>query len=179
MDVRGTIGIVQPASKGPKGGNDATAERWRHIFEELSWKVVSGDSWSGQDVDLLVALHAHKSYPSVIAFRSKHPDRPIIVAGTGTDIYPRRTPAGKDVPVEARERTDVSIEARRSLEFATRIVVLQDLNLGIAHAVMSLEHEGETLILDNQVSRVVRHEVIRHYKPIYSVNETHWWLHRA
>jgi hypothetical protein len=28
-------------------------------------------------------------------------------------------------------------------------------------------------------SQVVPHETIRHYKPIYSVNETHWWLHRA
>jgi predicted transglutaminase-like cysteine proteinase len=60
-----------------------------------------------------------------------------------------------------------------------RIVVLNDLNLGVPHAVMSLEHGGRTLILDNQISRVVPDTVIRHYQPIYSVNETHWWLHRA
>ncbi len=60
-----------------------------------------------------------------------------------------------------------------------RVVVVQDLNLRVAHAVMSIEHGGQTLILDNQVSRVVPHEIIRHYRPIYSVNETHWWLHRT
>ena len=60
-----------------------------------------------------------------------------------------------------------------------RVVVLQDINLGVAHAVMSIEQAGRTLILDNQVSQVVPHETIRHYKPIYSVNETHWWLHRS
>ena len=60
-----------------------------------------------------------------------------------------------------------------------RVVVLQDLNLGVAHAVMSIDHGGRTLILDNQIRQVVPHEVIRHYRPIYSVNETHWWLHRA
>jgi predicted transglutaminase-like cysteine proteinase len=60
-----------------------------------------------------------------------------------------------------------------------RVVVLQDINLGVAHAVMSIEQDGRTLILDNQISQVVPHETIRHYKPIYSVNESHWWLHRA
>lgn len=60
-----------------------------------------------------------------------------------------------------------------------RVVVLQDLNLKVAHAVMSIDHDGQTLILDNQVSRVIPHQVIRHYRPIYSINETHWWLHRA
>ena len=60
-----------------------------------------------------------------------------------------------------------------------RVVVLQDLNLRVAHAVMSIEHGGQTLILDNQIDRVVPHRVIRHYRPIYSVNETHWWLHRV
>jgi predicted transglutaminase-like cysteine proteinase len=70
----------------------------------------------------------------------------------------------------------------RALGFAPermRVVVLQDLNLGVPHAVMSLEHGGRTLILDNQVDRVVPDTAIRHYRPVYSVNETHWWLHRA
>ena len=31
-----------------------------------------------------------------------------------------------------------------------RIVVLQDHNLGIAHAVLVVAHEGKTLVLDNQ-----------------------------
>ena len=61
---------------------------------------------------------------------------------------------------------------------AMRIVVVQDLNLRIGHAVLVVYHEGRALILDNQARRVVDSASIRHYKPVYSINETHWWLHR-
>lgn len=59
-----------------------------------------------------------------------------------------------------------------------RIVVLQDLNLGIGHAILVVYLDGEPLVLDNQVRQVVRAGAIRHYKPVYSINETGWWLHR-
>jgi len=62
---------------------------------------------------------------------------------------------------------------------AMRIVVLHDMNLDVPHAVLAVELNGDTLILDNQISSVVRHERIRHYRPIYSVNEAAWWMHRV
>jgi len=61
---------------------------------------------------------------------------------------------------------------------AMRIVVLQDLNLGVAHAVLVVWHDGRPLVLDNQIDAVVEDRVINHYRPIYSINERHWWLHR-
>ncbi|MEQ8369889.1 MAG: transglutaminase-like cysteine peptidase [Alphaproteobacteria bacterium] len=61
---------------------------------------------------------------------------------------------------------------------AMRIVVLQDMNLNIAHAVLLLDLNGERLILDNQIGQVVTADVIRHYRPLYSINEGAWWLHR-
>lgn len=60
-----------------------------------------------------------------------------------------------------------------------RIVVLRDLNLKVAHAVLVIYYKGEPLILDNQISQVVNADRIRHYKPIYSINEANWWLHRG
>jgi len=60
-----------------------------------------------------------------------------------------------------------------------RIVVLQDLNLRIAHAVLVVFEGGRALVLDNQIRDVVDARAIRHYRPLYSVNETAWWLHRA
>jgi predicted transglutaminase-like cysteine proteinase len=69
----------------------------------------------------------------------------------------------------------------RELGFAAdrlRIVVLDDLNLGVVHAVLAVRHDDEILILDNQIDSVVPAAVIHHYRPIYSVNERHWWLHR-
>jgi len=68
----------------------------------------------------------------------------------------------------------------RALGFSNdkmRIVVLQDLNLGVAHAVLAVQHHGEVLILDNQNTHVIEASRIHHYKPFYSVNETGWWLH--
>jgi len=59
-----------------------------------------------------------------------------------------------------------------------RIVVLQDMNLRVGHAILVVNLNGQALVLDNQVRSVVRAETIRHYRPIYSINEHNWWLHR-
>ncbi|MEQ9815419.1 MAG: transglutaminase-like cysteine peptidase [Azospirillaceae bacterium] len=59
-----------------------------------------------------------------------------------------------------------------------RLVVLQDLNLRIPHAILIVRFGDRYLILDNQIEQVVDQSAIRHYKPIYSLNESAWWLHR-
>ena len=59
-----------------------------------------------------------------------------------------------------------------------RIVVLQDLNLKVAHAVLAVDLDGKTWILDNQIKQVIDAKRIRHYRPVYSVNEKGWWLHK-
>ncbi len=58
-----------------------------------------------------------------------------------------------------------------------RIVVLQDTNLRIAHAVLAISADDDILILDNQVGDVLSHRSIVHYAPVYSVSESQWWLH--
>ncbi len=58
-----------------------------------------------------------------------------------------------------------------------KIVVLQDMNLGIAHAILVVDFEGKRLVLDNQIGQVVDSKRILHYRPIYSVNEIGWWRH--
>jgi predicted transglutaminase-like cysteine proteinase len=60
-----------------------------------------------------------------------------------------------------------------------RIVVLQDTNLGVPHAVLVVFLQGRALVLDNQVSGIVPAESIHHYHPYYSINEDGWWLHRS
>lgn len=60
-----------------------------------------------------------------------------------------------------------------------RVLVLQDLNLGIPHAVLLVEIGGKILMLDNQISKVIDADRVKHYKPIYSINEEAWWLHRG
>lgn len=58
-----------------------------------------------------------------------------------------------------------------------RLVILQDTNLRVPHAVLALYQDERILILDNQIDQVVDHRRILHYVPVYSINETGWWLH--
>ena len=58
-----------------------------------------------------------------------------------------------------------------------RVVVVQDTNLRTPHAVMSIDRDGETLILDNQIKEVISDKYIYHYVPVYSINEKSWWMH--
>lgn len=58
-----------------------------------------------------------------------------------------------------------------------RVVILQDTNLRISHAILAVWTNDDVLILDNQSQEVLSHRRIAHYIPLYSVNERHWWLH--
>jgi putative glycosyltransferase (TIGR04348 family) len=109
----GTIGIINPVPQ-LRGGNRVTALRWAWVFRKLGWKVFQEESWSGRACDLLVALHGRRSNSSVVRFKRAHPELPVIVAATGTDVY-------SDVPDSG--------EARESFGLATRIVVLQPLSV--------------------------------------------------
>jgi predicted transglutaminase-like cysteine proteinase len=60
---------------------------------------------------------------------------------------------------------------------AMRVVVVQDTNLRVSHAVMAVERDDDILILDNQIEEVISHADIFHYVPVYSVNEHAWWMH--
>lgn len=59
-----------------------------------------------------------------------------------------------------------------------RIMIVQDLNLGgIIHAILGVKgDDGETFILDNQIEQVMPASKIYHYRPIYGINQTAWWV---
>lgn len=60
-----------------------------------------------------------------------------------------------------------------------RLVILQDENLNVAHAILAVKLGEETFILDNQIDAVLPDTQILHYRPVYSINESAWWLHRV
>lgn len=60
-----------------------------------------------------------------------------------------------------------------------RLVVVQDENLRTPHAVLAVDMDGQTFILDNQVNTVLPHNQVLHYRPVYSINESNWWLHQV
>lgn len=56
-----------------------------------------------------------------------------------------------------------------------RVVILQDMNLELVHAILAVDFNGRTNILDNQIAIVVDAKRIKHYRPVYAVNEEGWW----
>ncbi len=60
---------------------------------------------------------------------------------------------------------------------AMRIVVVQDTNLAVPHAVLAVGRGSDILVLDNQVPGVLGHRQVVHYAPVYSINERGWWIH--
>jgi len=105
------IEIVTPARAGSRSGNRHTAARWAAMLRAAGHRVAVRTQWQGERCDLLVALHARRSNPSIERYRAALPHAPLAVVLTGTDLY-------RDLPASA--------EARRSLELADRIIVLQD-----------------------------------------------------
>lgn len=60
-----------------------------------------------------------------------------------------------------------------------RILVLTDLKMREPHAVLLVLVDGRIWSLDNNLRNIFPAEAIRHYDPIYSINESGWWLHRG
>ncbi len=58
-----------------------------------------------------------------------------------------------------------------------RLVIVQDTNLRVPHAVLAVARGAEVFILDNQVQSVLSHRDVVHYAPVFSINESHWWIH--
>jgi len=67
--------------------------------------------WVGRPADLMLALHARRSFPSIRAFAERFPTRPLLLALTGTDLY-------RDIHEDR--------DAQQALELAHRIIVLQE-----------------------------------------------------
>ncbi|MEO0979831.1 MAG: transglutaminase-like cysteine peptidase [Pseudomonadota bacterium] len=58
-----------------------------------------------------------------------------------------------------------------------RIVALRDRAIRQFHAVLTVRHKGQWLVLDNRFSRVRFERDLPHYKPLYSVNAAGEWAH--
>ena len=71
----------------------------------------------------------------------------------------------------------VSLRALGVPEKAMRIAIVKDLQKNIAHAILIVYTEDGPMVLDNQIKTMTEASDISHYKPIYSINRTGWWLH--
>ena len=105
------ISLITPARPGSRAGNRHTATRWAGFLRAAGHRVAIAQEWApDQDCVLLLALPARRSHASIRTFAREHPDRPLVLALTGTDVY-------RDIRI--------SPEAKESLELASRFIVLQ------------------------------------------------------
>ncbi len=64
-------------------------------------------------------------------------------------------------------------------ESRLRIAIVQDMQKNIPHAVLIVYTDQGPMILDNQIKKATQASRIKHYKPIFSINQDAWWLHTA
>jgi putative glycosyltransferase (TIGR04348 family) len=144
------ISIVTPAAAGTRHGNRNTAVRWARLLRESKHRVRIMQTWDGSDADLLIALHARRSASSVAAYAGRYPGRPLVLVLTGTDLY-------RDIETDA--------DAQRSLELATRLVVLQD----EAPKALPRKLRGKVRVIYQSAPAVSRHAPLaQHFEALVS-----------
>jgi len=114
------IVIISPTLANANNGNWQTAWRWSRFLRK-DYRITIAVQWDSDPCDAMIALHARRSAASIAAFSAVFPSRPLIVVLTGTDLY-------KDI------FTDV--DAQRSLQLATQLVVLQPAGLQVLDAAL-------------------------------------------
>ena len=105
--------LITPGKIQSKTGNRTTAMRWARLLRGLGHRVTIQTDWDGTPGDMMVALHAWRSASSIEKFFQRFPERPLVVALTGTDIY--------------RYQHSHPEETLRSMEMADALVCLHDL----------------------------------------------------
>ncbi len=108
--------IITPAKIKSLSGNRATAARWAFFLKEQGHRVdidVTWDKNNEKSYDLMIALHAWRSEASIAQWKLQHPDSPLIVAMTGTDLYQF---------IHTHPKPTL-----RSIKLADQLVVLHDL----------------------------------------------------
>ncbi|MEW6119869.1 MAG: selenoneine biosynthesis selenosugar synthase SenB [Pseudomonadota bacterium] len=108
------IFLITPYGREHRNGNWHTAARWARFLRDAGHTVRVQVEWDGRDADLMLALHARRSFAAIRAFADRHPTRPLLLALTGTDLY-------RDIHEDAN--------ARQALALAHRLIVLQDRGL--------------------------------------------------
>ena len=111
--VRPWVCIVTPAFADANNGNWQTARRWARMLSQ-AYRVSLVPAWPHPGVeapDVLLALHARRSAASIAAWAQRYPQRPLLVALTGTDLY-------RDIAHDS--------SAQHGLAVAHQLIVLQE-----------------------------------------------------
>jgi putative glycosyltransferase (TIGR04348 family) len=81
------IVLITPEGPTSRTGNRIAASRWAAILRGLGHRVRRAATYDDEPADLMVAVHAWRSAEAIARFKAKHPDRPLVLQLSGTDIY--------------------------------------------------------------------------------------------
>jgi putative glycosyltransferase (TIGR04348 family) len=139
------IVIVSPALHDANNGNWQTAKRWAKLLSAHYRTRIVRD-WPDADAqsdDIMLALHARRSAPSIAAWALQRDKAALIVVLTGTDLY-------RDIHTDTH--------AQQSLDSAARLIVLQP--LGVQE--LPQQHRAKTrVVLQSTTSRKTLHKTQR------------------
>ncbi len=141
------IALVTPAHLGSQTGNSITAVRWASILRNLGHTVSVMNNYSTEPADVMIALNAYRSRVSILRFSDTHPDKPLVVALTGTDLY--------------RFMDSHREETLRSVEAADRLVVLS--NLAFTALPLDQQHKAYLIYESAEPLPNGRNPVLRYF----------------
>ncbi|UYN95668.1 MAG: TIGR04348 family glycosyltransferase [Enhydrobacter sp.] len=81
------IVLITPDGPTARTGNRVAAARWARILRRLGHRVRVLSRYDDEPADMMVAVHAWRSAGSIERFKRRHPDRPVVLQLSGTDIY--------------------------------------------------------------------------------------------
>jgi putative glycosyltransferase (TIGR04348 family) len=146
--MKSRVQILCPAPPGARNGNRITALRWARMLRSLGHRVEIdhdlADPQIGSKADVLLLLHAAKCATAARNYRDHYPDRPLVVALTGTDLY-------RDLAAQPA--------ARRSLQLADRIILLQ--RAGLTNLIPALKRKSRVIHQSSVPARVARYSFKR------------------
>lgn len=147
--------IVSPALASANNGNWQTAKRYASMLATTcTVRIVK--EWDGaQADDLMIALHARRSYSSIAAWHAERGSEGLCVVLTGTDLY-------RDIQQDR--------QAQQSLIWAKSLIVLQA--TGLAELPVSLRDKAQVLFQSTstrqtlvKTNRRVRAVMVGHLRP--------------
>lgn len=137
-----TILLVTPGAKVRHSGNRCTASQWAEILRRQGHRVVVcydvPETLPSAEADVLIAMHAVKCAGVIAAYRRAFPSGKILLALTGTDIYPEpstvaltsmresdglivlQEKALEKIPLDCRDKATVVIQSVRPLPIQTK-----------------------------------------------------------
>ncbi|MDD9878188.1 MAG: selenoneine biosynthesis selenosugar synthase SenB [Magnetovibrio sp.] len=80
------ISLITPAKKHSKNGNRTSALRWARFLRDAGHRVRIDVDYADQPADLMIAIHAWRSSTSILRYRERYPEGPLVVALGGTDV---------------------------------------------------------------------------------------------